>query len=223
MGCECQQSQTGGFGIGVFISSRVSSPLTPKQKPCCGWKLSWAGASCPSALPGGSPILSFTLPSAGWPHWGACRSLPCSGCTVAVSVLLQPASAPPQLKAHQQICLFFSQHTSLCVCKPHSGSPNLGVCFPIGVLRLPGWEEETPPNPAWAVLLLLLKPTKAHSLGAAMSPQPSLCFARNSPDRFIYYFFPSFSQDVCVHGVYARVCAYSACRAGLDVELAAAC
>lgn len=201
MGCECQQSQSRAFGIGVFISSCVSSPLTLKQKPCCcGWKLSWAGASCPFPLPGGSPILSFTLPALGvTPLWCLmlCRSLPCWRCSVAESVLLKPASAPPQLKAHQQIRLFFPAQLPVCVCKPHSASPNLCVCFPIRVPSLPGREEETPPNPAWAVLLLSSNPPRLiHSPGAPVLLETAL----------MDDLFPSFPQDVCVHPL-AHACA----------------
>lgn len=159
MGCECQQSQTRGLSIGVFVSSRVSSPLTPRQKPLLRLETQLGRSVLPIRPPWGLTHPLLSPPCCGVTPLMLCRSLPCSGCSVAVSVLLQPAPAPPHLKAHQQICLVFFQHTSLCVCKPHSGSPNLGVCFPI---CMPGREEETPPspNPAWAVLLLSSNPPR---------------------------------------------------------------
>lgn len=105
MGCECQQSQTRGFSIGVFISSCLSSPLPLKQKLCCGWKLSWAGPSCLWALLGAHPSSSFPALLWGCPHCGTpCSAdpVPCCRCNIAVNQL--------QLKAHQQICLFFPPH-----------------------------------------------------------------------------------------------------------------
>lgn len=119
-----------------------------------------------------------------------------------MSALFKPASAPPQLEAHQQISLFFFffQHTSLGICKPHSGSPNPRVCFPICVPSLPGREEETTPspNPGWAVLPLSSNPP--HSPGAGTSTHPSPCFARSSTDAgFIPILFPGMRVHIRGH------------------------
>lgn len=54
--------------IGAFISSCISSLLTPKQKPCCRLRLETPPGRirpCPSALLGVSPIPPLSLPPLG--------------------------------------------------------------------------------------------------------------------------------------------------------------
>lgn len=176
MGCECQQSQTRGFSIGVFISSCLSSPLPLKQKLCCGWKLSWAGPSCLWALLGAHPSFSFPALLWGCPHCGTpCSAdpVPCCRCNVAVNQL--------QLKAHQQICLFFPPHLPMSL--PASLRIPKSLCVFSHVRAQPAWAgggDIPEPKSSLGCAAPLLKPTKALSQGRSTHLSP--CFARNTAD-----------------------------------------